>query len=98
MNIKQYVKDHPWRVGGCCLGLMGIAVIIVIITITMSGSSERENYVFVLKESNIPISGLGGTVSITLIKTRPYNINKLNVTSTNLTDIAVKFTGSLNEM
>ena len=42
---------------------------------------------FVLNENNITNSG-AGTVNITLIKTSPYNINKLDQ-QTSVTDITV---------
>ena len=41
MNIKQSVKNHPRRVGGCCLALMGVTLIIVIITITSSEGNTK---------------------------------------------------------
>ena len=40
MNIKQTIKNHPRRVGGCCLAVMGVTLILVIITLSSSGSSE----------------------------------------------------------
>ena len=41
---------------------------------------------FVLNENTI---STGGTVSITLIKTSPYNINKLDQLKTTITDTTV---------
>ena len=41
MNVKQSIKDHPRRVGGCCLALMGVTLIIVIITITSSEGNTK---------------------------------------------------------
>ena len=42
MNIKQTIKNHPRRVGGSFLALMGAAVILVIMMINSSGGGQTK--------------------------------------------------------
>ena len=37
MNLKESVKNHPHRVGVCCLALTGVIVIIIIVLNVSSG-------------------------------------------------------------
>ena len=46
MNIKQSIKDHPRRAGGCCLALMGVTLILVIITITSSRGNTKTRILY----------------------------------------------------